>query len=363
MFGIRSAVSSTVKNAVGKEKKVKSYSGLSGDYTNGSGSGGWSSLHKRTDWSKMFQDNMATSNVRQLQNILNQRLDKLGGIADDWQNQAQGYVNGLYGQIYGPRISAVREYKNQMENQMLNYSQMQDAIRREREAYINKNVDALNAQKNSVYQAGQNANRAAQQNYMNVLNPNGSNNEQLAALGLVGSGLSETSAISAQNAYLNAVNSNEQNTSNQINYIDLAIQNAKLNGDIEAAQQLQGYYNNLFKMGMQNANNIFAANQWVINSGDMANQQGIENAFTQAGLMGVLNGNNTMNGTQLAHTIEGLDLDNQLKQFQLLLQNAFGYQKEQAELEAKRLANSGASLSNAYQRLYNQHFKNVNGLW
>ena len=86
------------------------------------------------------------------------------------------------------------------------------------------------------------------------------------------------------------------------------------------------------------------------------NQQNINNAFTQAGITGSLNGNQTMAGQQLSYTIEGLSLDNQLKQFQLLLQKAFGYQQAEAELKAQQLANSGASLENAYQELYNRYF-------
>ena len=193
---------------------------------------------------------------------------------------------------------------------------------------------------------------------MNLLNPNGSNAEMLAALGLSNSGLSESSAIAAQNAYTNAVNSNEQNVSNQIQAIELAIKNAQLSGDLATAEQLQGYYNTVLQAGMQNANNILSAMQWAIGNGQSMNQQNINNAFTQAGITGSLNGNPTMAGQQLSYTIEGLSLDNQIKQFQLLLQKAFGYQQAEAELEAQKLANSGAKLANIYQELYNKYLQN-----
>ncbi|HIV61863.1 MAG TPA: hypothetical protein H9746_03315, partial [Candidatus Butyricicoccus avistercoris] len=200
------------------------------------------------------------------------------------------------------------------------------------------------------------ANSAAQQNYMNLLNPNGSNAEMLAALGLSNSGLSESSAIAAQNAYTNAVNSNEQNVSNQIQAIELAIKNAQLSGDLATAEQLQGYYNTVLQAGMQNANNILSAMQWAIGNGQSMNQQNINNAFTQAGITGSLNGNPTMAGQQLSYTIEGLSLDNQIKQFQLLLQQAYGMKQAEAEYQSQLLANSGASLENAYQELYNRYF-------
>ena len=315
----------------------------------------WSGLYQNTDWSQMFQDSMGTASVGQLQNILNQRLNKLNGKADAWQEQAQSYVDGLYNQMYGQQFDAIKQYQDAMNGYMNQYEQMQDAIKAQNQAAIEQNVAQLEAQKTGVYQAGQSANTAAQQNYMNLLNPNGSNAELLAALGLSNSGLSESSAIAAQNAYTNAVNSNEQNVSNQIQAIELAIKNAQLSGDLATAEQLQGYYNTVLQAGMQNANNILSAMQWAISNGQSMNQQNINNAFTQAGITGSLNGKPTMAGQQLSYTIEGLSLDNQIKQFQLLLQQAYGMKQAEAEYQAQLLANSGASLENAYKELYNKY--------
>lgn len=332
--------------------KTNNYS----QFLNANSNSNWSGLYQNTDWSQMFQDSMGTASVGQLQNILNQRLNKLNGKADAWQEQAQGYVDGLYNQMYKPQFDAIKQYEDAMKGYMGQYEQMQDAIKAQNQAAIEQNVSQLEAQKTGVYQAGQSANSAAQQNYMNLLNPNGSNAEMLAALGLSNSGLSESSAIAAQNAYTNAVNSNEQNVSNQIQAIELAIKNAQLSGDLATAEQLQGYYNTVLQAGMQNANNILSAMQWAISNGQSMNQQNINNAFTQAGITGSLNGKPTMAGEQLSYTIEGLSLDNQIKQFQLLLQQAYGMKQAEAEYQAQLLANSGASLENAYQELYNRYF-------
>ncbi len=332
--------------------KTNNYS----QFLNANSNSNWSGLYQNTDWSQMFQDSMGTASVGQLQNILNQRLNKLNGKADAWQEQAQSYVDGLYNQMYQPQFDAIKQYEDAMNGYMDQYEQMQDAIKAQNQAAIEQNVSQLEAQKTGVYQAGQSANTAAQQNYMNLLNPNGSNAEMLAALGLSNSGLSESSAIAAQNAYTNAVNSNEQNVSNQIQAIELAIKNAQLSGDLATAEQLQGYYNTVLQAGMQNANNILSSMQWAISNGQSMNQQNINNAFTQAGITGSLNGKPTMAGEQLSYTIEGLSLDNQIKQFQLLLQQAYGMKQAEAEYQAQLLANSGASLENAYQELYNRYF-------
>lgn len=322
----------------------------------GSSSSSSSSMHQNTDWSQMFNDQLGTASVGQLQNILNMRLDKLGGKSDAWQEQAQEYLNGLYQQIYNPSLDAVNQYKDSVAGALAQYQQMQDSIYRRQQAAIEENIAKLNAQKTGIYQAGQDANKAAQQNYMNILNPNGANAEMLAALGLTNSGISESAAISAQNAYTSAINSNEQNVNNQIAAIDLAIESARLNGDIATAEQLQNYYNTVLQAGIQNANNILAANQWAISNGQNMNQQMIDNIFTEAGLTGNLNGNPTLEGQKLSYTIEGLSLENQLKQFQLLLQKAYGMKQAEAEYQAQLLANSGKSLENAYQELYNKYF-------
>ena len=328
---------------------------------------GKNSFNNNTDWAQAFYDNQFTSDYGQLQNILDQRLDKLGGRPDDWQTSAQNWLNGQYNQQYDAGQRIADQYAAALESQMQQYEAMQRSLRQEQEAKVQANIADLNAQRPKVQQAGAQANQAAQQNYMNVLNPNGANAEQLAALGLTESGLSESAAISANNAYTQAVNSNEQNVSNQLAAIDLAITQAQLSGDIATAQQLQSYYNTVLNAGLQNAGNVLNANQWALTNGQNQNQIGIQNAFTQAGLTGQLNGQPTMAGQQLSYTIEGLDLQNQMQQYALLLQQTYGMDQAAAQLEAQRIANQGAQLGNAgaelanrYQQLYNEYQQIVN---
>lgn len=340
-----------------------SYGSSSG--SSGGGHSGSNSFNNNTDWAKQFNDTISTGDVDKLQSILDQRMDKLGGTADGYQSGAQNYLNTLRKNYSKPAQGVANQYRQATSGYMDDYAAKQSAIRAEQEAKVTQNIANLNAQKPLVRQAGVTANKAAQQNYMNVLNPNGANAEQLAALGLSTSGLSEDAAIKANNSYMQAVNSNEQNVSNQLNAIELAMQNAKLTGDIATAQQLQSYYDTVLNAGMQSANNVLGANQWALTNSQNQNQQAINNAFTQAGVTGTLNGNQTMAGQQLSYTIEGMSLDNQLKQFELLLQQKFGFDQRAAELEAQRIANQGAQAGNAgqllqneYQRLYNQQVQN-----
>lgn len=335
--------------------------------SSGSSGGGYSgsnSFNNNTDWAQQFNDNIGTGDVNKLQSFLDQRNDKLGGVGDDFQNSAQSYLNSLRDNYNKPSQEIAGQYQQALDAQMQGYERSQAAIRAEQEAKVQQSVANIGAQKPMVQQAGAQANAAAQQNYMNVLNPNGGNAEQLAALGLSTSGLSEDAAIKSNNAYTQAVNSNEQNVNNQLSAIELAMQNARLTGDIATAQQLQSYYDTVLNAGMQSANNVLGANQWALQNGQNQTQQGIDNAFTQAGMTGMLNGEKTMAGQQLSYTIEGMSLDNQLRQFELLLQNTLGMDQASAALEAQRIANQGAqagnesvALQNEYQRLYNQYFR------
>lgn len=150
--------------------------------------------------------------------------------------------------------AAQQGYRDYMEQAAQN---AQSAI----QAGVDSAVAGLNNQKGTIQQAGDIANQAAQQTYMDVINPNGATAEQLAALGLRSSGLTESSVISAGNTLQSSINSNLQNVNNQLAQIDLAITQAKSQGDIAAAQALEQYYAQIASQMMNDANTILAYRQ------------------------------------------------------------------------------------------------------
>ena len=150
--------------------------------------------------------------------------------------------------------AAQQGYRDYMEQAAQN---AQNAI----QAGVDNAVAGLNNQKGTIQQAGDIANQAAQQTYMDVINPNGATAEQLAALGLRSSGLTESSVISAGNTLQSSINSNLQNVNNQLAQIDLAITQAKSQGDIAAAQALEQYYAQIASQMMNDANTILAYRQ------------------------------------------------------------------------------------------------------
>ena len=150
--------------------------------------------------------------------------------------------------------AAQQGYRDYMEQAAQN---AQSAI----QAGVDSAVAGLNNQKGTIQQAGDVANQAAQQTYMDVINPNGATAEQLAALGLRSSGLTESSVISAGNTLQSSINSNLQNVNNQLAQIDLAITQAKSQGNIAAAQALEQYYSQIASQMMNDANTILAYRQ------------------------------------------------------------------------------------------------------
>lgn len=150
--------------------------------------------------------------------------------------------------------AAQQGYRDYMEQAAQN---AQNAI----QAGVDNAVAGLNNQKGTIQQAGDVANQAAQQTYMDVINPNGATAEQLAALGLRSSGLTESSVISAGNTLQSSINSNLQNVNNQLAQIDLAITQAKSQGNIAAAQALEQYYSQIASQMMNDANTILAYRQ------------------------------------------------------------------------------------------------------
>lgn len=352
----------------------------------------------------------------------------------DYQSQLDAMRQQLQNEYKQQTQAALDAYKSESQKQMDAYRQQAEAaqkqlaereaaLRAEQEAKVKANVASLNAAKPQVQQAGAAANRQAQQNYYSLINPNGAGAEARAALGLSGSGLTESAQIAAGNAYTGAVNSNQQNVDNQLAQIDLAITQAQLNGDLATAQQLQSYYETVYNGGMQSANNLAQMGQQY--AGTLANlglssagqgaslgqwgvenmqgqsqrdfdntlsamqfmeqqkQNNINNLLAQAGLTGYLNGQQTMQGKQADYDLYltaqeqeakayqniALKRENAMKLFEYNLMQNYGMQEREAALEAARLANQlteaeirGTDADTLYKQMQAAYAKKKNGL-
>lgn len=325
MAGIGGVVGGSIANAVANASKKQNNSSGSSNNSSGSSSKpassgissssggsstGGTSLsqqlgidYNKVDLGNLFDSlkNSGNTDVNYLQSIVDARADKAQNVQGygQWANDAkqqemQAYVNQLKSK-QDQLVAAQEEYENKMQQAA---DQQQAAI----QASVDSAVANLNAQKDSVGKLTKANNAAAEKAYMQTINPNGSLAENLAANGLLSSGLTESSQIQAGNTYQGALNENALTETEAIAEIERAITQAQLSGDLQAAQALSDLLTEIAEKGYQNVQDINALNQWQ-------SQFGYNMGLDTAGLTGVYNGSATMAAQQLAMQKKQLEED------------------------------------------------------
>lgn len=253
------------------------------------------------------------------------------GGSDGSDYIGKGYVSGnvLGKQMSNQLNSGFDAYKKYMEDAA---AQQQAALK----AKVDSAVASLNGQKYDVKKQTEANNAAAEKAYMQSIKPGGSNAETLAANGLLTSGLTESSQISAGNAYQNALNSNATTQTETLAKIEQAITQAQLTGDIEAANALANLYKEIAAKGYENTQNIVAANQW-----------GQQFGLSQAEQTGTYNGAATLAAQQLE--MQKQQVQQELEAGKIDMETA----RKQIEYISAQIANlqadtTGKNLQNRY---------------
>ena len=244
---------------------------------------------------------------------------------------SNGSISGSnLGMMMGNQLnSGYESYKNSMQ-------EAADAQQAALKAKVDSAVASLRSQKGDIAKQTEANNAAAEKAYMNSINPNGSLAENLAAQGLINSGATESSQISAGNTYQNALNSNATTQTEALAKIEQAITQAQLTGDIEAANALANLYKEVAAKGYENAQNVISAAQW-------GNQFGL----SQAEQTGTYNGTPTLAARQLELQRKQLDEDlanGKIDRETALKQMAY----IQAQIENLNAETQGQQLQNKY---------------
>ena len=155
------------------------------------------------------------------------------------------------------------QYNQAYEDALKSLMQGQEAAKQQIELGVQQNVNNLESQKSEINAQLDKSNAEAEKLYMDAINPNGAIANQLAAMGLRDSGLTESSIISAGNTLQNNINANKREVASQIAKVDLAITNAQLEGNMQIAGVLADYAKAVADMGMTNASNVLSFNQWA----------------------------------------------------------------------------------------------------
>lgn len=147
--------------------------------------------------------------------------------------------------------TVINDYKNQSKAYMDAYSAAQKAQEQKIDANVRAAVARLNAQKAEAEQQKKEADRVAYNAYLRATNPYGANAQQMASLGLGGSGFSETNLASLGNEYQAQVMQSVLARDAALRDIALKIEEARLAGDAQKAEALSAYYQNVASMGLE----------------------------------------------------------------------------------------------------------------
>ena len=289
LAGIGAGLAGAISNAVSNSNNKKPSSNTSSGSTSGgssSGSSGSSNSSQSTSGSTSG-GNYHYGNYNHdsgTQTISQEDADRWGAGAaqaaqnwhnastaeekEYWHNVAIDY-NTKLGKSYNDKTgqwTGGYAIKNPYDDAMEQDNKYMQEAAEQQQAAIQAGVDSavagLNAQKGTLAQQIAASNAAAEKAYMQTIKPGGSLAENLAANGLLSSGLTESSQIQAGNAYQGALNSNAQAETDALKEIELAINQAQLTGDLEKAQAISQYLQNLANQSYQNVSNIAQWNQW-----------------------------------------------------------------------------------------------------
>ena len=149
--------------------------------------------------------------------------------------------------------TVINDYKNQSKAYMDAYSAAQKAQEQKIDANVRAAMARLNAQKAEAEQQKKEADRVAYNAYLRATNPYGANAQQMASLGLGGSGFSETNLASLGNEYQANVMQSVLARDAALRDIGLKIEEARLAGDAQKAEALSVYYQTVANMGLNTA--------------------------------------------------------------------------------------------------------------
>lgn len=144
------------------------------------------------------------------------------------------------------------------------YQQQLDNINAQYEAALGQMQADIDAQKQDAAKQTALNNAAAEQAYMQTIKPNGSLAENLAANGLLSSGVTESSQIQAGNTYQGALNNNATTQSELIAELERMAIQAQYTNDLQRLQAIQSVMTQIAENGYANAQDIASLRQWGI---------------------------------------------------------------------------------------------------
>ena len=160
---------------------------------------------------------------------------------------------------------------NQQQDYANQYEQIQNDTLDKPLAFQQQEIEK---QKQEAQQIKENEAKKAQNDYMSFINPYGVQAESQASSGLLNSGLSETSKLGGWNTYQNRLASANKAMQDAFAEYDSAINEARLNNDVQKAQ------NALNKLQMQfEFQQNYYSNKSTISQNQLSNNQALDSDY------------------------------------------------------------------------------------
>lgn len=169
-------------------------------------------------------------------------------------------------QIIAELQNAASQYQQQQQQQL-------DNINAQYQAALGQMQSNIDAQKQDAAKQTALNNAAAEQAYMQTIKPNGSLAENLAANGLLSSGVTESSQIQAGNTYQNALNNNATTQTELIAELERMAAQAEYTNDLERLQAIQQVMAQIAETGYASAKDIASLRQWSVENSQNYNTQ------------------------------------------------------------------------------------------
>lgn len=265
---------SSSSNSSGSSNSSQSSSGS----TSGGSSGGtYKPLGVYNDADLKTADPQAYQQIQQYKNQYSEAsklgdqagMDKAHSLAEQIR-ATYGYSGGGDGSQKldfsqsGNTAQVIAGMMDAQEKRDQQYQQQLDNINAQYQAALGQMQSNIDAQKQDAAKQTALNNAAAEKAYMNTVKPNGSLAENLAANGLLTSGLTETSQIQAGNTYQNALNNNSITQTELIAELERMAAQAEYTNDLERLQAIQSVMTQIAENGYANAQDIAALRQWGI---------------------------------------------------------------------------------------------------
>lgn len=244
------------KKAAEAARKIQQSGGVGSGFTGGTTSSTPTSSTSSPDYSLMINQAIKDgASAEYVQSLVDQRSAKIAGDSSLSQYSGDQVFQDAYAYINEQKAKNQAYQANQLyEQAMSQYQAAQAAEQQAIQASINKSISSLQNRIPELERQTAEANAGAYNAYLKAANPFGVNAQKEAYLGINDTGYAETNRARLGTTLQGAANTNEAQKIQLIEDINKQIEEARLSGDIEKANALAAYAQQMANLRIDQGN-------------------------------------------------------------------------------------------------------------